>query len=460
MHLLLLPARRRYHRGAARRARGALAALAGAAAALLLTLAFAAVAGAEGTGGTGGAAPAPGGSPEGGAPPATSEATLIVNGAGDGHGVGMSQDGALGYARHGYSYAQILAHYYTATALGQAKSGAHVRVLLAGNRTRMAFSGAARAGRRRLNPHAIYTVSFTRSGRIELRGPKRLALTVPSLTVTGSHALTLIGSAENGVRNGAYRGALEFAPAQHGGMNTIDVLRLEQYVRGTISGEMPSSWPPAALQAQAVACRTYALTSHANANFDLYADTRSQMYRGVSAETPATDAAASTTAGQIVTYQGRPAITYFFASSGGATENIENSFPGAEPQPWLKGVPDPYDAGPLHTWSLSMSFAEAQHRLGSLVQGTLEGIEVLRRGYSPRIVSADVLGSRGRTQVSGPQLAAALALYDTWAYFSVRTPSGTTPEPDQSGKPPGGAPGEPPAETPAPESSGGVAASR
>lgn len=434
--------------------------LTGASAALVVSLASVAVAAAEEAGGTGGVAPAPGGSPagEGGRPP-TGEATLLINGAGDGHGVGMSQDGALGYARHGYTYAQILAHYYTATTLAP-KSGAHVRVLLAGNRTRMAFSGAAHAGRRRLNPHATYTVNFTRSGRIALRGPKRLALTVPSLTVTGSHPLTLVGTAENGVRDGAYRGALEFAPAQHGGMNAIDVVGLEQYVRGTISGEMPPSWPAPALQAQAVACRTYALTSHANAKFDLYADTRSQMYRGVSSETPATDAATSATAGQIVTYQGRPAITYFFASSGGETENVENAFPGAEPQPWLKGVPDPYDAGPLHTWTVSMSFAEAQQRLGSLVQGTLEGIEVLRRGYSPRIVSANVLGSRGRTKVSGPQLAAALGLYGTWAYFSVRTPSGTTPEPDQSGRPPGSAAGEPPAEAPAPGPSGGVAAGR
>jgi stage II sporulation protein D len=57
---------------------------------------------------------------------------LLVAGAGDGHGVGMSQEGALGYAEHGFAYRAILAHYYTGTAIGQAPAGAKVRVLLAG----------------------------------------------------------------------------------------------------------------------------------------------------------------------------------------------------------------------------------------------------------------------------------------------------------------------------------------
>ena len=59
-----------------------------------------------------------------------SASTLVIAGAGDGHGVGMSQDGALGYAEHGWSYSSILAHYYTDTALGAAPAGAKVRVLI------------------------------------------------------------------------------------------------------------------------------------------------------------------------------------------------------------------------------------------------------------------------------------------------------------------------------------------
>src|SRR5437899_576083 len=130
--------------------------------------------------------------------------------------------------------------------------------------------------------------------------------------------------------------------------------------------------------------------------------------------------AVAATAGQIVTYAGRPAITYFFASSGGRTENVETAFPGSLPEPWLRGVLDPYDGGPLHSWTLTLSFSSAAARLGGLVRGRFQGIEVLSRGFSPRIVSAYVLGSGGRTLVGGAELAARLGLYDSWAYFSVR----------------------------------------
>jgi stage II sporulation protein D len=220
---------------------------------------------------------------------------------------------------------------------------------------------------------------------------------------------------------------------------------LEAYVRGVVSAEVSASWPMAALQAQAVASRTYAITAHAGGSrFDVYPDTRSQMYLGKAAETPSTNAAVAATAGQIVTYAGRPAITYFYADSGGHTESVQYSFPGSDPQPWLVGVADPYDAGAQHRWSVSMSFAAASSRLSGLVQGAFRGVEVLSRGSSPRIVSAYVLGSKGKALVSGPELAARLGLSDTWAFFSVRGAHGTHAEPDLSGRtaaaPPPGVP--------------------
>src|ERR1700679_4314715 len=64
------------------------------------------------------------------APDSADATTLVIDGAGDGHGVGMSQDGALGYAEHGWSYSAILAHYYTGTALAQAPAGTIVKVLV------------------------------------------------------------------------------------------------------------------------------------------------------------------------------------------------------------------------------------------------------------------------------------------------------------------------------------------
>jgi stage II sporulation protein D len=297
--------------------------------------------------------------------------TLVITGAGDGHGVGMSQDGAYGYAKHGWSSQAILAHYYTGTTIGQAPAGAVVRVLI----------GA-----------------------------------------------------------------------------TVHRVPLERYVRGVVSAEVPSEWPLAALEAQAIASRTYALTAHSGGpKFDVYSDTRSQVYRGAAAETAQTNAAVAATAGQIVTYAGAPAITYFFASSGGMTEDVQNAWPGSEPQPWLRGVPDPYDTGSQSHWKLTISFATAAARLRGLVRGRFRGIEVLGRGYSPRILIAAILGSAGNTRVSGSELAERLGLQDTWAYFSVRSGTGPIkPEPDHSGRSPAASPSKPAAAPAGPQ--GGSAA--
>jgi stage II sporulation protein D len=288
-----------------------------------------------------------------------SASSLVIDGAGDGHGVGMSQDGALGFAEHGWTYSAILAHYYTGTALGTAPANTVVKVL--------------------------------------------------------------VGS-------------------------KVKDLPLETYVRGVVSAEMSASWPIAALEAQAVASRTYAITSDAGGSkFDVYSDDRSQVYLGKAAETSRTNSAVAATAGQIVTYAGKPAVTYFFAGSGGQTESVQNAFPGAEPKPWLVSVADPYEAGPLRKWTTTMSFASAGSRLSGLVKGAFTGIEVLKRGLSPRIVSAYVLGSKGRTLLSGPELEARLGLYSTWAYFSVKNAKGTRAEPDASGQSPAPTPTAQPA---------------
>lgn len=332
------------------------------------------------------AAPAWADSEAAAAPAATpsGSATLLITGGGYGHGVGMSQQGALGYAEHGFDYRAILAHYYSGTSIGTAAPNTTVRVLIG---------------------------------------------------------------------------------------NKVHKLALETYVRGVVSAEVSSSWPLAALEAQAVASRTYALTAHAGGSkFDVYADTRSQVYRGAAARTPQTDAAVADTAGQIVTYEGKPAITYFFASSGGRTENVENVFAGSEPSPWLRGVVDQYERGDEHTWATALSFASAAAKLRGMVRGRFQGIEVRRRGFSPRIISAYVLGSRGRTAVSGAQLAARLGLFSTWAYFSVREGGGVKPEPDRSGwsalssptpTPPSTSPGGgvPPTPTAGPASADAYAAS-
>ena len=186
---------------------------------------------------------------------------------------------------------------------------------------------------------------------------------------------------------------------------------------------MPSSWAAQALDAQAIAARTYAITTTVGATgYNLYDDTRSQVYGGVAAETPATNAAVAATRGQVVTYHGAPAVTYFFSSSGGYTESIQNVWPGATPEPWLRGVADPYDGAgdnPYHRWSEEMSLAAAARKLGRLVKGSLLGITVTKHGVSPRIEEAWVVGSRGRSTVSGDTLQGIFGLPTTYASFTT-----------------------------------------
>jgi stage II sporulation protein D len=349
--------------------------------------------------------------------PAAAASTLFIRGRGDGHGIGMSQYGAYGYAQHGWSYRQILAHYYTGTAIGQTSPNQVVRVLLGGGAA--AFAGATQAGGKRLNPRLTYGVRALANGQLALVNQttdKQVGTFSAPLTATGPSPLSLAGL-------GAYRGSLEFRPNGSSGVYTVDVVGVDDYVRGVIAAEMPSSWAPEALKAQAVAARTYAITSDVAGTFyNLYPDTRSQMYRGVSAETAATDAAVSATSGQIVTYNGAPAVTYFFASSGGHTENVEDVWPAADAAPWLRGVNDPYDGAagdPYHHWTRQLSVPAAAKRLGPLLKGKLVGIRVTQHGASPRIMSAVVIGTKGTVTVTGAQLQSAFGLLSTWARFTT-----------------------------------------
>jgi SpoIID/LytB domain protein len=348
---------------------------------------------------------------------------FAISGGGDGHGIGLSQYGAYGYALHGKSYRFILAHYYQGTTLAETNPHQTVRILLAAGAA--SFTGANRANSettggvvRKLVASASYSVRALPDGTLELSGgPKRqpVGRFAAPLLVTGPAPLELAG-------HGAYRGALEFSVVA-GAVQTVNAVGLDDYARGVIAAEMPSSWSPEALKAQAVAARTYAITSNVGGDgYQLYPDTRSQMYGGVAAETPATDAAVAATQGQIVEYDGAPATTFFFASSGGHTENVENVWLGSAPEPWLRGVPDPYDdsgGNPYYRWAMRMTPAAARQKLGSLVKGQLRGIRVTQRGVSARIVAAEVVGTRGQTAVTGPQLQSMFALMSTDMNFTT-----------------------------------------
>jgi stage II sporulation protein D len=355
--------------------------------------------------------------------PATAAAApmQVVRGAGFGHGIGMSQYGAYGMAQNGWGHAKILRHYYKGTKLGQAPSRP-VRVLLQASDPYVRFSGATTGpGGTALSPRTTYVVRRA-GGRLALYGAggKRVGTFRAPLTVSrGGKPLRLLGPAIQGVTSGRYRGSLELHPGSLGGVTAVNALPIDDYVQGVVPGEVPASWHASVLRAQAVTARTYALSTRKTDGgiFDQYPDTRSQMYKGVIAETSSTNSAVRRTAGEIVTYRGRPATTYYFSTSGGRTENVENSWPGATPQPWLKSIADPYDSiSPKHRWTVRFSNARMGALLGS--PGRLKRVEVLQRGVSPRVVRARVYGSNGSVVLTGPQIRARLGLDDTWAYFS------------------------------------------
>jgi stage II sporulation protein D len=372
--------------------------------------------------------------------PATASAAsrFVIRGAGFGHGVGMSQYGAYGFALHGVGYREILAHYYTGTAIRAIEPSREVRVLLQSPRGNAAFSGADRAGDRRLDPARIYKARG-RGDVVDLlsaRGRRLATFGVP-LRVTGPGPLTLHGRAGNGRVNGAYRGALEFLPGRFGGVNAVNAVDLDDYVQGVVPAESPATWPMDALKAQAVAARTYAITtSKGGAGWDQYPDTRSQVYAGVAGERPSSNQAVAETRGEVVTYQGQPVVTYFFSTSGGRTEDVENTPLGNEPRAWLRSVEDPYDdVSPKHRWGpIRMSLTGAGRKLRGLVKGRFRGVKVVQRGASPRVVAADIIGSRGRTRVNGATLRARYGLFDTWAFFTSIT-SGSSPPPDEEPPP-------------------------
>jgi stage II sporulation protein D len=358
-----------------------------------------------------------------------------IDGHGWGHGIGMSQYGAYGYAQHGWGYRQILGHYYSGTQLSKV-SGRTVRVLLQSAPSTIRFTNAVKAGDRTLKPGTTYA-AVRKGAKVELRSPagRKLASFTTLMSVTGAGGtIKVLGAQQGGVSNGTYRGAMEFRVGSFSGINAINAVALESYIRGVVPSEMPAGWATEALKTQAVAARTYAITTGGNnAGFDQYATTASQVYRGMAAEQASSDAAIAATAGQVVAYNGNPVVTYFFSTSGGRTENVEFSFLGAQSNPWLRSVEDQYDSiSPRHTWRFKWTKKTAAAKLKAYTRGTFRGIKVTRRGASPRIVSAQVLGSRGRVDVSGPTLRRVLGLYDTWAKFTLVTTTATKPEPDTS----------------------------
>jgi len=354
------------------------------------------------------------------AAPSGSGPLLVFTGHGWGHGVGMSQYGAYGYAQHGWTAEQILAHYYPGTTPGTAPVSV-VRVLLADRRKKLTISSdvpfRVRDGSGAWHTLAPGPVVLDASLQLTVDGETAAKALPPPLTFRPGPGgpLTLTRP---------YRGQI-LVDVVDGKLRAIDIVGLEQYLYGVVPSEMPSSWSPEALKAQAIAARSYALaTRQVGAPFDVYSDTRSQMYLGISHEQPAASAAVDATKGQVLMYAGKVATTYFSSTSGGATESAAD-WTGVS-VPYLVSVPDPFDSlSPYHDWGPVAVTGKAVAKALKLPAPLSDITTTL--SSTGRVATVDLLAQSLDVPVLATTFRNALGLRSTW--FDVGILSLTPPAP-------------------------------
>jgi SpoIID/LytB domain protein len=193
-------------------------------------------------------------------------------------------------------------------------------------------------------------------------------------------------------------------------------LTLETYVSRVLAGEALPGSPPGAMQALAIAIRTYTIANlnrHRTAGFDLCDTTHCQVMRNA---TDVTESAAQATAGRILLYGGKPALIYYSASCGGRTELPSEVWPGSVDVPYLPSRPDD-GCGGAPAWSselalsdLSRSFAAAGFR------GTLRGLSIASRNGSGRVAKLRLDGLTP-AEISGQDLRAAVGATLGWQHI-------------------------------------------
>jgi stage II sporulation protein D len=338
------------------------------------------------------------------APSTTLPASSVVvfSGHGWGHGLGLSQWGAYGYAQHGWTYDRILAHYYTGTTLGKA-AVTSLRVLV------------GQVKKTTLTSPTPVTVVDAAGSKAQLAAGAQLVLK-PKLALAGhpelQAPLTFTARLPMSLDGKPYRGKLVVS-SDGKLVSVVDVLGLEAYLKGVVAAEMPSAWGPEALKAQAVAARSYALANlRKKEPFDVYGDTRDQVYGGVVAESPAATAAVDATRGQVVLYGGKVADTLFFSTSGGRTASALEATGTAVP--YLVPVADPYDtSSPYHDWG-PVLFDGAKVAKALKLASPIADV-TSTAGASGRVKSF-LVTSDDESQVTfnGNQIRSALGLRSTW----------------------------------------------
>ena len=368
--------------------------------------------------------------------------TVTLSGHGYGHGHGMSQWGAFGAAQVGkLSWQQILAFYYPGTNLKQL-GNATIRVrldavgpgilyvpnaaglqLASGSGTPVAVRQVNSAAQP-ITRYRVRTLPTAGRLRVEALSPPRAGLppawalykdlATPAIFDNPSRGNLVDVLLKNG-RQRTYRGRVFANWATATTITPVSVLPMESYLRAVVPAEMPSTWHPNALAAQAVAARSYANYDRAHATvgrtWDTCDTTSCQMYSGVPAEAATANAAIAATSGQTLTYQGKAAFTQFAASNGG--------WSSAGSQPYLVAKADPYDGAipnGANSWTNSITVASIQAHWPSI--GSYRQLRIISRdGHGPwggRVLQAAIEGSTGSVMVTGATIRTALGLRSEW----------------------------------------------
>jgi stage II sporulation protein D len=349
-------------------------------------------------------------------PPAGAAESFTFTGRGYGHGRGMSQYGAQGAALQGLSAQQILNFYYPGTSTGSVSG--QIRVQLSADQdgdTNVASTTGLRV--RWLSDGSVTTLTAAKRWRLRASGSQTLVEANAGQGWTGFTSRA--GNAEfvadgpislrtpSGDRS--YRGSLR----QIAG-GTVNVLGLDLYLQGVVAREMPSSWRPAALQAQSIAARTYAVRLrqlYSSRSYDICDTTSCQVYGGVTNEVASTNSAIAATSGQIRTFQGSPALTQYSSSNGGFSV-----YGGV---PYLPAQADPYDGfsgNPVHTWTKVVSGNTLSTAFPGI--GDITSISVTSRvgggKWGGRAAKVLVRGTKGATTVTGATVRSRLGLRSDW----------------------------------------------
>ena len=374
---------------------------------------------------------------------AASVRTFRFYGSGWGHGVGLSQWGAYGLALKGWNHVAILRHFYRGTTVGPIPSAYPdlLRVGLTWGQRPIHLAAAAGPVHLRLGspshkdlytiPHGYeWTVRATSTGKFRLLNAKgKWVATVGGphwnlYAVYGSGARVYIPEAGHSYSRGYVE--LNVYRQCNGctwSLRAIAVVSPQDYTYGI--GEVSSSWPMQAMEAQAVAARSYALahsgnqhrSDHGPCNCALYSSTVDQVYSGWNkeAEGPGWIRAVGATAGQVVLYKGSVITAVYSSSSGGYSSSNEDMWFNP-PVPYLRSVCDPGDytaANPNRTWSAKLTGAEIGRRLGVGVVTWFGSAVRSRSGRIIYITAHGTGGARGKAvRVSGPVLAGILGLRD------------------------------------------------